>query len=571
MSVKNPVRFLVSAFVALLLPISLALPGCGSDDGGGGGGKPKTDAGTGGVGGQGGAGGAGATTGGVCFLTNCSSDQECAGCSFDRTKCDTATKRCIACNPSTGEGCPPGKTCSSFGTCADKECLTDAQGEPTITCTSNSDCLGCDPAHQLCDTATSKCVACTDTNTSLCKPTDVCENNKCANKCPGSCSTDNECSRCETAAGKKAKGCFNHVCAECSDTYACPTGLECKKGTCVKPCGLPGSTSGACTDDTNCEGCGDATNPWKCKFPINGGVYGTCSPSAAGCSDLGPGVAVLPAPFDKVTNTCSKDDDCKGVGIQYNVGEAIRDLIGGPEIDVAGKKIKIQDANVNYNMPACASVKITESIKCGVCVPCREDKDCAKIEIDPLISSLFKGDPLATIAGKLLIDLLYGSNKDHSLHFQCLEIAGGYGVCIPCANPTKACGDTGGGTGGACEGTTGGHSPCVAGGPLKSTCDACTAEVCKADAFCCGGSDGTGTWDSLCVDQAKKVCPACGGGTGGTCDHGPCVEGTALAESCGACEKAVCQGDAFCCDGQFGKWDSYCVADAKTTPGCSCP
>lgn len=566
----DTLRKVLALGTTLALALALALPGCAGSDaspapkGTGGTGSGGTDAGTGG------------TASGLCLLNSCNAcppsdpscdpNDFCSGCSHGRGTCliEGQDGRCVACNPSTGQGCPSGQECSAFGTCVEQgaTCATDATGTPTISCQANKDCAACDPAHQICNPATNKCVQCTATNTSMCpNQTDACIDDKCALMCPDSCTVDNDCTRCETQGGQKAKACYNHHCAECSDTYACPVGLECKQGKCVKPCGLPGSTAGACTDDAHCTGCGAETNPWKCKFPLNGGVYGTCSPPATGCSDLGPGVAVLPPPYDKVTNLCSNNQDCSGVGIQYNVGEAIRDLIGGPELDIGIKKIKIQDANINYGMPACASVKLTENISCGVCVPCKQHSDCKKIQLDPLIADLFKGDALATVAGAFLIDLLYGSNKDHSLHFQCLPVAGGYGICIPCANPTKACTGTTSGGSGKCD-----HSECTAGGALDTSCNSCTAAVCAADAFCC-----TTAWDSLCVTKAQQLCPSCSGGSGPSCGHSACATGGALSPLCGACEKAVCDDDPFCCDNVGGSWDSLCVDAAKQTSSCNCP
>src|SRR5262249_56603182 len=101
----------------------------------------------------------------------------------------------------------------------------------------------------------------------------------------------------------------DHKCAQCWATYACPAGQTCSpQGTCTTQCGQ--SNNGVCQTDAECKGCGgDAT---KCHKPINGGD-GKCGPEAAGCSDLGQNAAVLPAPWDKVTNLCSNDGDCSGV------------------------------------------------------------------------------------------------------------------------------------------------------------------------------------------------------------------------------------------------------------------
>jgi hypothetical protein len=553
-------RKLVATLGVLVLPLLLGLPACGTDDGG-----PDKPAGSGGSGAQAGDGGTGATGGGgqgICLLNNCTADDHCTGCSYGRTKCDLATNRCIACDPVSGAGCPEGQVCSSYGTCQDPSlsCETDASGQPTVQCTKSADCQGCDPAHRICDTTTSKCVACTETNTSECSPSDICVDNQCARKCPESCSSDNDCGRCETGEGP-LKGCFNHVCSECSDTWACAAGQQCDKGKCVKPCGLPGSTPGTCTIDSDCGACGDPTSgaAWKCKKPINGGTHGTCGPPAAGCSDLGQSTVVLPAPFDKVTNTCSKDTDCSGVGIQYNVGALIRKLVGSDEIDLGFDKVKINDASVFYGMNSCASIKLSESVSCGLCVPCKQDSDCQKIQLDPLMKSIFKDDPLISIAAGFLLDFLYGSNKDHSLHFQCLPVAAGYGACVPCANPTKACGQTSSPGTGSCS-----HDVCTTGGPLNTSCGNCAAEVCKNDSFCCNSS-----WDSLCVKAVDKYCAGgCGGATTG-CAHDPCTVGVALSPLCSACVKAVCDKDGFCCNTQSGSWDQLCVDTAKATTECA--
>jgi hypothetical protein len=53
--------------------------------------------------------------------------------------------------------------------------------------------------------------------------------------------------------------------------------------------------------------------------------------------------------------------------------------------------------------------------------------------------------------------------------------------------------DAGGGT---CA-----HSPCAQGAALTASCDACVADVCAADPFCCNNS-----WDNLCVSGAVSIC-----------------------------------------------------------------
>ncbi len=519
-----------------------------------------------------------ATTGtaagtGVCLLNSCNANNQCDGCPDGRTTCLVAENRCVACDPKTGSGCKPGEKCSSFGLCAPEglTCMTDDKGNPTIKCSKNSDCKACDPQHQVCDDKTGKCQACTTTNTQHCLASDICLNGNCSPKCPKACTVDNDCGQCG-GPGNEAHACNAHKCAECSETVPCGGGMQCQNGTCVAGCGIPKAPTGDCLSDEDCKFCGsgDAKANFSCKKAINSGKndHGKCAPKAEGCSDLGKGVAVLPEPWSKVTNLCSSDANCKGVGIDLNVGKLIRDAIGTDKIDLGFKKIKIQDATVSYGMNACAKISLTESLSCGVCVPCKVDSDCKPIAIDPLVSNLFKGDPLAQIAGSFLIDLLYGENKNHAINFFCQDVAEGYGVCAPCSNPTQACGTGGGGGGGG--GGSCAHGVCNQGAALNCK-DSCVAKVCAQDSYCCDTA-----WDDVCVGEVAKYCGnVCGGssssssssGGGGGCVHDECKAGSKLASKCSSCAASVCGSDSYCCNTE---WDSTCVDEAKKNPSCSC-
>jgi hypothetical protein len=507
---------------------------------------------------------------GVCLLNNCKSDAECGGCADGRNKCKVEENRCVACDPVSGKGCKDGESCTSFGLCAPKgqKCETDDHGVPKISCNSDSDCKACDPMHQVC--ANNKCVACADGKTQHCLQSDICVNNNCSPKCPKSCESDGDCSQCG-GPGNETHACNAHKCAECSDTVKCKNGLQCQNGTCVPGCGIPNSTPGDCTSDEDCKFCGDSSSQgsYVCKKAINANKpqdHGSCVPKAQGCSDLGKGVAVLPAPFNQVTNSCSSDANCANVDIQLNVGKLIRDAVGSDSIDVGFKKIKIQDANVAYGMNKCAKIDITESISCGVCVPCKVDSDCKPIAVDPLVLNLFKGDPVAQIAGSLLINLLYGQNQSHDLNFFCQPVAAGYGVCAPCSNPTQACGKSGGSVNngsGPCA-----HSVCTAGEKLNCS-DACVAKVCAQDDYCCKTA-----WDSQCVSEVSKFCGSnvCGNnggnnGGGSSCAHSECKAGAKLTSACSPCAAAVCKADPYCCNND---WDNQCVTAAKNNKSCSC-
>lgn len=484
----------------------------------------------------------------ACIQHNCTEDAHCSGCTEGRTTCLVEEARCVACNSDTGSGCPEGQECSSWGNCVPfgLECPTDSHGAPQITCTANADCAACDPMHQVCDTASGHCVACVDSDTSACQSNDLCIANQCLASCPASCATDDDCSACD-GAGYEAHACNAHKCAECSPTTPCPSGEVCSvNGTCEKKCGT--DAQGTCLTDADCSGCaGDNT---ECHAPINGGE-GSCGPAAAGCSDLGQGVAVLPAPFDQVTNTCSNDGDCSGVGIQYNIGKELRDLTG---FDF------IEDANIDYGMNVCASVDIGGT-SCGVCVPCEVDTDCAPIDIDAFASDLFGG--VGGIVAAILLDQMFGQNE-HNVNMYCQAVAGGYGVCAPCPGLIYECG-TGGGGGGGGTGTCS-HDACTAGEALSSSCGTCEAAMCDYDSYCC-----TTEWDDLCVGQVDAVCGsgACSGGPPPppppAC-HDECVAGDALDASCNGCVQAICDYDPYCCD---TAWDSTCVGHVDET--CSPP
>lgn len=480
----------------------------------------------------------------ICLLHNCASDLECGACSDGRTTCLVDEKRCVACNAATNEGCPDGQYCSSWGNCVDDgvTCPTDAHGEPQISCASNADCGACDPLHQVCDTAASKCVACTAADTSACQSTDQCIAGECAPRCPSSCSVDADCASCGTAT-HPANACNAHRCAECSDTMPCPGGLSCSpQGACVEVCGTDGQ--GTCTTDAECDGCGADNN--TCHTPINGGE-GRCGVAATGCSDLGQGVVVLPSPFDQVTNLCSSEADCAGVGVDLNVGKMLRDLTGFDEID---------DANIHYGMNECASVGITNDLSCGVCVPCKEDADCEPIDVDAVAGDAFGS--LGAIAAALLLDQIFGPS-DHKVHMYCEAVAGEYGACVPCPGFLQECGVGSPGGGGS---TTCDHDVCTEGSALGAGCDACANTVCGIDDYCCQNQ-----WDAQCIAEAEQYCGAsCGGGTNPAC-HDVCVTGDPLQPSCGSCAASVCAQDAYCCN-TF--WDGTCAGYAETICGETC-
>jgi hypothetical protein len=418
MSFASAVRLVTALGFAALLASACANSSPIVATGGAGGGSGGMPA--------GGAGPGGGTGGGACLLHNCDDDAQCATCDSGRNTCLLSEHRCVACG--VGLGCPQGYSCNPYGDCVPDgaTCPVDGGGEPLVSCGSSADCVACDPAHQVCDAATARCVACTASDTSACDAADHCVQNQCTPSCPGACGTDNDCAHCG-APGHYAHACNAGQCSECSATYGCAAGKTCSpQGVCVAKCGQDGA--GSCYDDSDCGACADGAA--QCHKPLNG--PGQCGPVAAGCSDLGQGTVVLPSPWNEVTNLCSHDADCAGVGISLNVGKLLRDLTGFDQI---------KDADIAYGMNVCASVSVgsgTNSVSCGVCVPCRVDSDCQDIDIGGVAAEAF--GPLGSIAAAILLDEVFGQN-DHKVHMYCEPVAGGYGVCAPCPGVVYACGN----------------------------------------------------------------------------------------------------------------------------------
>jgi len=115
-----------------------------------------------------------------------------------------------------------------------------------------------------------------------------------------------------------------------------------------------------------------------------------------------------------------------------------------------------------------------------------------------------------------------------------------------------------------------GHVTCATDGPLSPNCnDPCIGQICQSDPHCC-----TTRWDSVCVEEVRTrcsslVCPD----SAGSCAHGLCVEGPALVPGCDdppvvpSCVSAICNQDAYCCN---GAWDGLCVAEVQSVCGFGC-
>jgi hypothetical protein len=434
-------------------------------------------------------------------------------------------------------GCAEGEVCSRWGDCiADgATCPTDDHGDPLISCASNKDCLPCDPAHQICDPASSRCVGCTPEDMSACQSTDTCVEGACVPQCPYSCTTDADCSSCG-GLGYEATVCNAHKCSECSPERPCAPGEACTpQGTCVSVCGTDGE--GACGGSSDCSGCIEG-------FVCHDGA-GTCGPNAASCADLGTTAPILPAPWDAVTKQCAGDGECAGLNVKINVGAMLRDMTG---------IMQLGDADVGYEMGTCTDVTIQGGGSCGVCAPCEVDADCAPIAVDPVGDQLF--GPPGSVEAAYLADQVFGPNE-HTVYMYCEKVGAGYGVCSVCPGYLNDCRVGGGGGGGTCD-----HDVCTSGGPLGADCDACAASVCAQDAYCCATA-----WDQICIDQVAQYCSGmtCGGPVG--CAHSECVAGPALTSGCSDCATTVCAADAYCCSNE---WDSICVNQAATLCSIGC-
>lgn len=477
----------------------------------------------------------------ICLAVNCDTDRDCADCAEGKTVCYQKEHRCVACGPQGGgRNCPSGQYCTQYGDCVGNgvNCPADTTGTPTGSCTSDNDCAACDPKHRACDTKTSKCVGCTQANKKMCQSTDFCAaDGNCKAQCPSECKVDADCGQCG-APGSEAHACFRGECTQCNAQVSCPGGSQCDDhGKCMPSCGDSAldrpDIPGACTKDANCQACTAGTT--TCKLPLVGGT-GTCAVPAAGCSDLGNGAIKLPAPFDRATNTCSKDGDCAGVSADINVGALLGKLTG----------IKsIKNGSLKYGMNVCATVKITGTdANCGVCVPCKKDTDCQDIDIQQVAGDIL--GPIGSIGARILLDQIFGPN-DHKIHMYCAKVLGEYGACVPCSNLLSRCAQGEGTPVTTCD-----HDVCAEGAALApvATCqNGCAAKVCAEDSFCC-----TNKWDQTCINRVERLCnPERTCATGDVCRYksdGYYCSGL-QAFSAYKCTGGSIAGSAFCPNNQF--------------------
>ena len=67
------------------------------------------------------------------------------------------------------------------------------------------------------------------------------------------------------------------------------------------------------------------------------------------------------------------------------------------------------------------------------------------------------------------------------------------------------------------------------------------AQICTDDPYCCNTS-----WDGTCVGEVATICgQTCP--TTSTCAHTLCATGSKLSASCDACVAQICAADPYCC------------------------
>ena len=208
-----------------------------------------------------------------------------------------------------------------------------------------------------------------------------------------------------------------------------------------------------CGEDLDCAGCSGGRD--HCL--LGAGRCVSCDDEGVECIPVG---ATCPLDgFGEPDITCASSADCVACDAQHQVCDpgSARCVACTPE-----------DTGACYETDQCVDHRCT-----GVCPEgCSVDDECAQ----------------CGVAGQI----------QHACH---------QGFCAECS-PTYAC-PAGKvcGTTGVCEILEGGggdlcaHDLCAEGEPLDAGCDACTAVLCAADAYCCDTA-----WDAQCVKEVGDHC-----------------------------------------------------------------
>jgi hypothetical protein len=474
-------------------------------------------------------------------------------------------------------------------------------------CGSDGECGGCTLGRTRCLPAEGRCVACDSETDTGCTEGERCsEFGQCVPDglaCPVddhgepavACATDIDCAACDPqhricdlSQGGLCVGCT------AENTSECPTNDACVDGKCSPAC------PEVCTADGDCSSCGaegseaHACNAHKCA---------QCSPTLAcpeGQSCTPKGICVTVCGTDG-SGACMADADCAGCGEASTTCHLT--MAGGTCGPSAGTCDDLLGNGSLLPEPWGAATQL-----------CADESECAGVSADVNI-----GKTLRFMTG--LADI-----KDGTVPYaidKCAEVTAGdepplvCGVCVPCTADTDcedinvdpvseqifgpkgspdaayledqvfgtsphvvhmycdmkgvgfgvcaACpgivNDCGVGGGGGGGGTCD-HDPCMTGSALDGSCDMCAAMVCPNDSYCCDTA-----WDAVCVDEAEQYCGLmCGMPVG--CVHDECVEGVKLDPACSMCATDLCAADPYCCDTE---WDVYCVEAVPMYCGFSCP
>ncbi len=298
-------------------------------------------------------------TGGQC--QGCTASSQCTGGTAH--VCDTATGKCVACTDT--EGCD-----------ATEHCDTTAAGGPRCVsngCTDDAGCTGT-PATPTCDTATGKCVVCTEG--AGCASPLVCDLGVTNGKCVD-CLASGDCVGAKEVCDLAQKRCVTCTAGEgcAAPTPVCDLGVA--DGQCVacaadgdcaaegKVCDLSSKTCATCTAAKGCA----APTP-VCDLGVTGGQCVGCTASTH-CDS--------PTPVcDSATKTCvvcTATDGCFGQVCQN--GTACVDCLSSadctdtpvtPLCDTARNKCVICTASEGCTAP--------QTCEDGLCVGCVSDSDC---------------------------------------------------------------------------------------------------------------------------------------------------------------------------------------------------
>lgn len=194
-------------------------------------------------------------TGKECYVTDCSSDDDCCGglATEFPDKCRKRAAKCLEMLPGCGEGeCSRSSDCAGGGSCFGSCSVTNGQ------CGGNADCLDNLCVDGTCILDFAPCGSGTQCDANVCvggtcdcsnpsyEPADpVCTDEECQNLCHYVCEGDrcvlpSDCETAEECFGS-APLCEDEKCVECVSGVDCSFDQVCILGRCETPCEDDGS------------------------------------------------------------------------------------------------------------------------------------------------------------------------------------------------------------------------------------------------------------------------------------------------------------------------------------------